>query len=81
MTDTRKSLSKLLRGKDLQSEDWHQIGTPGTQYDKKDPKLSKVRQAPDLDDETRRINALKEEQKRAALGRRATVLKENTTLG
>lgn len=79
MSSVTKSLGKVLRGKG-QSEDWHQLGTPGVQAPE-EQKLQKVRTAPVLDDETRRINAEKDAARKAALGRRATALKESSTLG
>ena len=79
MSSVTKSLGKVLRGKG-KSEDWHQIQTPGVQAPE-EQKLQKTREAPVLDDETRRINAEKDAARKAALGRRATALRESSNLG
>lgn len=80
MAGTRESVSKLLRFKKLNSEDVHQIQTPGAEAPD-DPKLQKVRSAPVLDDDERRMQKQKEEALRKSRGARSTVLTESTTLG
>lgn len=80
MAGTRESVSKLLRGKKMNSEDLHQIQTPGAEAPD-EPKISKVRQAPVLDDEERRLAKAKEEARRKSMGARSTVLTESTSLG
>jgi hypothetical protein len=74
-----KSIKKSIKGKG-DSGDWLQSYTPGA-VKPDEYKTSKVRTAPVLDDEQRRLALLKEESKRTALGRRATSLRESNTLG